>query len=403
MVNPWRKVLYEASINKNMTNKIVIIHPLDDSYGATKILSYVITALASNYTIEIWYKSDKKFLEKFIAAQKVVNQNIEYKHTPSIPVVHSQIFNIKGILGLFKEIIAFAFTVIKNKRSVGFFYINTYAAGLASFICKLCAVKNIIHCHENQQHKISGRALASLIRKSADKIICVSNVVKNYACGSNKNTSAVVIRNGITDIFSETIDQKKIDEHKPRFLIVGRIMPEKGYWFLADAIKILKDTQPITFTVDAYGDAPPNRPTLVDDYHEYLKLNKLENDIQLLGFSQQADREMFNYDVILVPSIMSDPFPTTVLEAMRAKCVVVTTAHGGAAEIITDGRNGILIQKGDAHMFAGILKSLAQGDIDIASLASNARLFYKENLTQLAFEKNIVNCFNSFAKEHIDG
>nr|AFO84315.1 WepB [Cronobacter turicensis] len=384
-------------------NKAVVIHPLDDSYGATKILAYVIAALTRNYKIEVWYKSNKEFLERFLAAQNFTQENITYRLVPSIPVVHSQIFNIKGMLGLLKELVAFTFIVLKMKRSIGFVYINTYAAGLASFICKLCSVKNIIHCHENQKHKISGRALAYLIRKSADKIICVSKVVRNYVCGTSKNTPAVVIMNGITDIFSEVIDDKKIERHNPRFLIVGRIMPEKGYWFLADAIKRLnKDIGSITFSVDAYGDAPPNRPTLVDEYQEYLKSNKLDNDIKLLGFSQQADREMFNYDVVLVPSIMSDPFPTTVLEAMRAKCLVVTTSHGGAAEIITDGVNGILIQKDDTCMFARILRSIAQGDIDIASLASNARLYYEENLTQSAFEKNIVNCFDSFTKEHID-
>ena len=386
-----------------MMNKIVVIHPLDDSYGATKILSYTIAALSSHYRIEIWYKSSKGFLEAFLSTQNIEGRNVIYKHMPSIPVVHSKIFNISGLYTLFKELIAFVWAVLKNKHSVDYFYINTYAAALASFVCKLCAVKNIIHCHENQQHKSSGRALASLVRKCADKIICVSNVVKDYVCGPDKTTPAVVIMNGITDVFADIINEKKADWQNPKFLIVGRIMPEKGYWFLADAVKSLKEMQPLTFSIDAYGDAPPNRPTLADEYRNYLRTNDLENDIKLLGFSRQADREMFNYDVVLVPSIMSDPFPTTVLEAMRAKCLVITTAHGGAAEIIENGKNGILIEKDDTAAFAKVLKSIVQGETDIISIASEARLFYVENLTQSAFETKIVNCFDSFTKEHING
>lgn len=387
----------------NIMNKIVVIHPLDDSYGATKILSYTIAALSRHYKIEIWYKNGKDFLEAFLASQKVEGQSVTYKHMPSIPIVHSKIFNISGLYNLTKELVAFITAVLKNKHGVDYFYINTYAAALVSFVCRICTVKNIIHCHENQQHKFSGRALASLVRKCADKIICVSNVVKDYVCGPVKKTPAVVIMNGITDVFADIISDKKIDRQNLRFLIVGRVMPEKGYWFLADAIKSLKQTQLLTFSIDAYGDAPPNRPTLVDEYRNYLKSNDLDNDIKLLGFSKQADREMLNYDVVLVPSIMSDPFPTTVLEAMRAKCLVITTAHGGAAEIIKNGKNGILIQKNDTAAFAEVLKSIVQGDIDIVSLASEARLFYVENLTQFAFEKKIVNCFDSFTKEHING
>lgn len=386
-----------------MMKKIAIIHPLDDSYGATKILSYVVSALVDKYEIEIWYKSSKNFLVNFLLLQNVPIEKLTFKHIPSIPVVHSKIFNPKGFFYLVKELVSFIAILLRNKKNIDFFYINTYAAGLASFACKLCAAKNIIHCHENQQHKSSGRALSSLIRKSADQIICVSSVVKNYVCGASKNAPAVVIMNGITDVFADVIDLKKIDRKKPKFLIVGRIMPEKGYWFLADAIRSLKEIQPISFFIDAYGDAPPNRTTLVDEYRDYLQKHNLEGDIKLLGFSDRADREMLNYDVVLVPSIMSDPFPTTVLEAMRAKCLVITTSHGGAAEIIEDRQNGILIHKDDTAMFAQILRAVSQGEIEIESMASKARQFYMENLTQTAFERNIVTCFDVFTKEHING
>ncbi|MGF6101274.1 glycosyltransferase family 4 protein [Enterobacter sp. A4] len=386
----------------NKMRKIVVIHPLDDSYGATKILSYVISILSNYFLIEVWFKNDKKCLEEFLSKQSSKFENIKYNKVESIPVVHSKIFTAKGISSLVKDFIKFSFYLFKNKNNYDFFYINTYAAGLVSFGCKLFLVKNIVHCHENQKQKFSGRALAFLIKKSANQIFCVSNVVKDYVTNGDENICATVIKNGVPDIFEDSIAQKKINVSNPKFLIVGRIMPEKGYWFLADAVKILTHNENQSILIDAYGDAPPNRPSLLDDFRHYLQENNIENNVRLLGFSDCADRQMFNYDVVLVPSVMSDPFPTTVLEAMRAKCVIITTSHGGAAEIVSNNNNGILINKDDRDAFAEVLKNICQQNVDTELLASRAREFYATNLTKNIFEKNILSHIQTFIKDHID-
>ncbi|HHY3008724.1 TPA: glycosyltransferase family 4 protein [Enterobacter ludwigii] len=382
--------------------KIVVIHPLDDSYGATKILSYVISILSNYFLIEVWYKNDKKCLEAFLLQQSSKMENINYNRVTSIPVVHSKIFTANGVFCLFKDFIEFSFHLFRNKKKYDLIYINTYAAGLVAFVCKLLRAKNIIHCHENQKQKLSGRALAFLVRKSANQIICVSNVVKEYVTNGDKKICASVVKNGVSDIFENSINEKRIDQANPKFLIVGRVMPEKGYWLLADAVKKLTNNGNQSIQVDAYGDAPPNRSYLLEEYRNYLKENDIDHHIRLLGFSESADREMFNYDIVLVPSVMSDPFPTTVLEAMRAKCVVITTSHGGAAEIISNNYNGILIDKDDSDAFAEVLKNICQQNVDVELLASRARDYYTSNLTKAHFEKNILNHVQKFIKDHID-
>ncbi|MFP2486461.1 glycosyltransferase family 4 protein [Enterobacter ludwigii] len=382
--------------------KIVVIHPLDDSYGATKILSYVISILSNYFLIEVWYKNDKKCLEAFLLQQSSKMENINYNRVTSIPVVHSKIFTANGVFCLFKDFIEFSFHLFRNKKKYDLIYINTYAAGLVAFVCKLLRAKNIIHCHENQKQKLSGRALAFLVRKSANQIICVSNVVKEYVTNGDKKICASVVKNGVSDIFENSINEKRIDQANPKFLIVGRVMPEKGYWLLADAVKKLTNNGNQSIQVDAYGDAPPNRSYLLEEYRNYLKENDIDHHIRLLGFSESADSEMFNYDIVLVPSVMSDPFPTTVLEAMRAKCVVITTSHGGAAEIISNNYNGILIDKDDSDAFAEVLKNICQQNVDVELLASRARDYYTSNLTKAHFEKNILNHVQKFIKDHID-
>lgn len=376
--------------------KIIIVHPIDDSYGATKILSYVVSALNNKYSIEIWFKDGVQHLEKLIEQNGIDPENIFFKQVKEIPVIHSKIFTAKGIYLLVKDFSLFFVTLSKYKRKNVMFYINTYAAALVSLACKINGIVNIIHCHENQQHKKLGRILASLVASTADRIICVSQVVKKYTDAGRLSSKSFVVMNGIKDIFGEKVNNKNTDIDRLRFLIVGRVMPEKGYWFLAKAVHMLKCDSNMSIVIDCYGDAPPNRATLFEDYKEFLAQYDISNNIKLHGFSPNADVEMINYDVVLVPSIMVDPFPTTVLEAMRARCLVVTTDHGGAAEIINHGINGILVKKDDVQGLKNVLSDLLEARIDVTTLSRNGRSLYEKSLTDKIFEKNIVSFIDSF-------
>ena len=48
-------------------------------------------------------------------------------------------------------------------------------------------------------------------------------------------------------------------------------------------------------------------------------------------------------DLVLVPSIYPDPFPTVVLEAMQSGTPTIVTCFGGASEAVTDNVTGLVI------------------------------------------------------------
>ena len=57
-------------------------------------------------------------------------------------------------------------------------------------------------------------------------------------------------------------------------------------------------------------------------------------------------------------SVIPEPFGQVVLEGMAAGIPVIATDAGGPAELITNGRDGILTQPGDAHELAEALRRL---------------------------------------------
>jgi glycosyltransferase involved in cell wall biosynthesis len=66
------------------------------------------------------------------------------------------------------------------------------------------------------------------------------------------------------------------------------------------------------------------------------------------------------YDIFVLPSVLPESFPTTVLEAMAAGKPVVASATGGTVEQVEDGVTGFLVQPGSINELADSLTTLIE-------------------------------------------
>src|SRR5262249_30156536 len=74
---------------------------------------------------------------------------------------------------------------------------------------------------------------------------------------------------------------------------------------------------------------------------DLVREKKLENNVLLLGLRKDVPRLLPAADLFLLTSV-SEGIPLTVIEAMAAGLPVVSTAVGGLAEVVEDGRTGLL-------------------------------------------------------------
>ena len=66
----------------------------------------------------------------------------------------------------------------------------------------------------------------------------------------------------------------------------------------------------------------------------------------------------------VLPSVVPDACPTTVLEAMAAGRPVITTSIGGIVDLIVDGESGLLVPPGnDRELAAAMGRVLADGGL----------------------------------------
>lgn len=139
--------------------------------------------------------------------------------------------------------------------------------------------------------------------------------------------------------------------NRPYLSAVGRLAPEKGFGVLLEAFA-LSDIKTHDLLIGGSGPHEDHLRQLINQY-------SLEGQVHLLG---RLDRDEVaalhaGADFFVLPSIADEGLPLACVEAMSSKKAVISTRTGGVPELIHDGQNGILVDKGDAD---GLANSIAK-------------------------------------------
>ncbi|MBN1688953.1 MAG: glycosyltransferase family 4 protein [Candidatus Omnitrophica bacterium] len=75
----------------------------------------------------------------------------------------------------------------------------------------------------------------------------------------------------------------------------------------------------------------------------------IQNDVIFTGFRKDVPECIASMDLCVLPSILPDPSPRVLFEAMAMEKALIATKLGGAPEIIEDNKTGLLVPAGDIH------------------------------------------------------
>jgi glycosyltransferase involved in cell wall biosynthesis len=132
----------------------------------------------------------------------------------------------------------------------------------------------------------------------------------------------------------------------------GRLTRQKGFDQLVEAFALVHKVHP-DWTLDIYGSGPEEAVL-----RARIDQHTLGDVIQLRGYTEQI-HQRFAEAAIYAISSRSDGFPMMALEAMACGLPLVGfDCSTGAAEIIQNGRNGMLVYDGDIEALANTLVSL---------------------------------------------
>lgn len=125
----------------------------------------------------------------------------------------------------------------------------------------------------------------------------------------------------------------------PRFLLVARLLADKGIRQYAEAARQIKQQHPeVVFQLA--GDIDSNPDTISQ---QELDTWVVEGSLEHLGWLNDVRPALAESSVFVLPSYYREGTPRSILEAMSMGRAVITTDAPGCRETVTNGDNGYLI------------------------------------------------------------
>jgi glycosyltransferase involved in cell wall biosynthesis len=201
----------------------------------------------------------------------------------------------------------------------------------------------------------------------ADAIISRSKFLRSIFIEAGGTPDRIIfLRQGLDlpDLSPEAL--KKTSSPPPlRVGYIGQIAWHKGVHVLFEAARRMPNAPLI---VKAYGD-----PTTFPDYSQRLRrFSARDRRLELAGSYPRGNlnKILSELDVIVVPSLWYENSPNVILEAFAYRTPVIASDLGGMAELVQDGKNGLLFPRGDANGLARQLQLLLDDPALLPALSS---------------------------------
>lgn len=192
------------------------------------------------------------------------------------------------------------------------------------------------------------------------KAVTISDFNKRYLTGrfgGRFSCKIEVIHCGVdTEVFKP---RPRPPNKCPLILAVGRLVEMKGFRYLVEACKILKD-RGLSFKCQIAGSGEEmrylERKVAAFNLSDVLTLLGVQQQKQILQLLQEAS-------VFVLPSIITaqggcDGIPVALMEAMAMEVPVVSTKIVGIPELIEDQVEGLLVEQRNAGQLASAIEFL---------------------------------------------
>lgn len=156
-------------------------------------------------------------------------------------------------------------------------------------------------------------------------------------------------------------------KHPLRFLLIARLLGDKGVREYAEAAAIIRSQHPnVEFHLVGGGDTNPNAIDLDE-------LSDWQNDSTIIYHGEQADvrPHLANCHIYVLPSYREGT-PRTVLEAMAMGRPIVTTDAPGCRETVVHGENGFLVPVRAPDALAAAMKRFIDSPDLIQTMGSKS-------------------------------
>ena len=218
------------------------------------------------------------------------------------------------------------------------------------------------------------------ILKRADSFISISEAIKNEYITCGVHVAKIRhISNGIdTQKFAPVDEQTKAElrknlgiKDKIIFTYSGKLNRGKGLEFL---LKVWKQVAAKRKDVHLMlvGGGANQLISLENELRSYVEQENLRDFVTFTGYTEKVNLYLQSSDYFIFPS-ESEGLGNALLEALSCGLPAIATRAGGIVDIITDHKNGRLIEVGNELELYGSIIDFLEDPITAGQLGKNGR------------------------------
>lgn len=266
------------------------------------------------------------------------------------------------------------------------------------------------HLHEYVSRRRVSRWLLQRYMTRCDGVIANSASVAADARSSFTSISPIhVVPNSIDlGVFAPTGSRLDLDDlagmppappDVVRVGLIGTFGRWKGHDLFLDAVQRAASSRPIRgYIIGGPLYDTVNSQHTLRDVQAMIAVRQLQDRVGLTGFVDAAPA-MRALDVVVHASTEAEPFGLVIAEAMACGRAVITTGHGGAAELVEDGRDAVVAPPGDALRLAEAIAALADKPVLRGSIGERARLSAVNRFAPEKMAAGVVRVFESMGRQ----
>lgn len=361
---------------------ILYIHPSNELYGADRSLLRLVRNLdPSKYRVSVLISSDIEYPQNQLSTE-LAKSNITVSSIP-MAVIRRRYFNLRGLLALSVCLLrsVWQLTRLIRSQNVDIVHTNSSVVLSGAIAAAIARRPHVWHVREiYTSPKLLGKAMAIIISILSKQVVAVSIPVRQQLVDDGCSAEKIeVVHNGI-DLESfgpnpetrrQTRSELNLDQSRFTVGMVGRISSWKGQEVVVRAAKYVLAQQPDVQFVLA-GGVVEWEAFRRDKLLSLIAQLEVAEHVHVLDFRKDVPSLLTAFDLFILPSILPDPYPTVVLEAMASGLPVIGTNHGGVTEMITDSC-GLLVEPNNPELLANSIIELASNRARTSQMGHAAR------------------------------
>lgn len=383
-----------------MLKNLLFIHQSAELYGSDKTLLYLVKGV----------KESGKFNPIVVLPEKGPLK--EALENEEIELIVSSVMKLSRSILKPVNLLKLPFDIVSATRELGkqlggreieLVHSNTLAVLLGFFYAKRYGIYHIWHVHEIiRKPKLIQEIYRFLIASFSQKVVYNSKATSHFWSKKIRlKKKSTIILNGL-DRTGEKATLDEQHEIRTKFFnalpqdkviaLIGRINHWKGQGLLVEAFKQLKikhNNLKLIFIGSVYKGQESIEQNLINRIKEY----SLEKDVVIVPFQSDIWKFWDSIDIAVVPSLEPEPFGLVAVEAMLAKKPVVASNHGGVAEIVVDGKTGLLFEPNNEHDLFEKLDEMLEDGVRMKEMGEHGFFIATEYFSLKNYVSNFLTLY----------